>query len=81
MINEAAGKIHGGGIFSTCFKVGVRINRFNPDNPLGDPAGLRECWRTLCGHFCRLLVVHGTTMYSFQATKLPRKPPRHHLAP
>jgi hypothetical protein len=53
---------------------------FNPDYPLGGASRLRERWRPVCGHFCRLFVVHGITMNSSQATKLSRNPPRHHLA-
>ena len=30
----------------------------NPDNPLGGSSSLRECWRSICGHFHRLLGVH-----------------------
>jgi hypothetical protein len=52
----------------------------NPDYPLGGASRLRERWRPVCGHFCRLFVVHGITMNSSQATKLSRNPPRHHLA-
>jgi hypothetical protein len=53
----------------------------NPDNPLGGATRLCERWRRLCGHFRRLLGVHGTTMDFSQATKLPRKSARHHHAP
>jgi len=53
---------------------------FNPDYPLGGALRLRDCWRPVCGHYCRLFVVHGTTMDNEQATKLSRNPPRHHLA-
>ncbi len=57
-----------------------KISALNPDYPLGGASRLRERWRPVCGHFCRLFVVHGITMNSSQATKLSRNPPRHHLA-
>jgi hypothetical protein len=41
-----------------CWLTSTAILIFNPDNPLGGSSSLRECWRSICGHFRRLLGVH-----------------------
>ncbi len=51
-----------------------------PDNPLGGSASLRECWRSVCGHFATGPASIEQAMDFFQPVKLSRNLPRHPLA-
>ena len=53
---------------------------FNPDNPLGGSSSLRECWRSVYGHFAACSASIDQAMDFSQSAKLSRNPPRHHLA-
>ena len=45
-----------------------------PDNPLGGSPSLRDCWRSVCGHFCHWPGVHRASYGLFPTGKTVSQP-------